>query len=214
MIDQAPDNAVHLKQGTFAVAAHASRLGFRRIGDEYVRVDMVERLIKQAHEARQQGDIFAVDPALATSLGLSQACHEALLALAGFVKTDDQPVPVEKQVAEAASAPPPNADITKAVAEETVAQDSGPSEDSPTPAVEPDAVAADNGADSAAPVATVQYWRWKGMARKKQRNHFKARETHPKKTKGAPVKRTVEPVLATAGGAFAELAALRESMKK
>jgi ATP-dependent RNA helicase SUPV3L1/SUV3 len=84
-------------------------------------------------------------------------------------------------------------------------------------------VAADAGAEKASaeatpdgkePEAAVQYWRWKGMARKKNQSQFKPREKHQKKGKGAPVKRKAEPVLATAGGAFAELAALRDSMKK
>ncbi|WP_323798746.1 helicase-related protein [Parasphingorhabdus sp.] len=218
MIDQAPDNAVHLKPGTFAAADHAARLGFRKIGDEYIRVDMVERLIKQAHEARQQGDIFAVDPALATSLGLSPACHEALLALAGFVKTDDQPAPVEKPVADVGSPPHATADKAESVAEETVTEEKMSEEsaslDDAAAVAEPVADAAEQVVNAEAPVAPVQYWRWKGMARKKPGGQFKSREKHQKRPKGAPVKRKVEPVLATAGGAFAELAALRDSMKK
>lgn len=209
MIDQAPDNAVHLKEGTFAAADHASRLGFRKIADEYVRVDMVERLIKQAHEARQQGAIFAIDPALATSLGLTKSCHEALLDLAGFVKTNDKPAPIEQPVAEDSASPQISADQTEAVAEEVVASDTAP-----TVAVESDEASADNVSASEEPAAAVQYWRWKGMARKKNQNQFNSREKHQKKGKGAPIKRKAEPVLATAGGAFAELAALRESMKK
>jgi ATP-dependent RNA helicase SUPV3L1/SUV3 len=209
MIDQTPDNAVHLKQGTFAFADHASRLGLRKIADEYVRVDMVERLIKQAHEARQQGAIFAIDPALATSLGLSKSCHDALLDLSGFVKTNDKPAPVEKPVSEDNALPETSADETKAVAEEAVALDTVP-----TAAAESADAPADNISVSAEPADAVQYWRWKGMARKKNQGQFKSREKHQKQAKGAPVKRKVEPVLATAGGAFAELAALRDSMKK
>lgn len=218
MIEQAPDNAVHLKEGNFAAADHAARLGFRKITDEYVRVDMVERLVKQAHEARKQGAVFSVDPALATSLGLSKDCHEALLDLGGFVKTTDQPAPVEPPVTadpvtnDSASPEAATAE-TEAVAEKAVAPEAVPSE----------TVAADAGAEKAPaeatpdanePEAAVQYWRWKGMARKKNQSQFKPREKHQKKGKGAPVKRKAEPVLATAGGAFAELAALRDSMKK
>jgi len=209
MIDQAPDNAVHLKQGTFAAADHAARLGFRRIADEYVRVDMVERLIKQAHEARQQGTIFAVDPALATSLGLSKACHEALLALAGFAKTDDQPTAVEKPASAETAPLPASAEDAGSVADPTPVPD-----DAPTAAAEPAEASADSVPPSDEPPAVLQYWRWKGMARKKNANQFKSREPRQKPAKGAPAKRKVEPVLATAGGAFAELAALRESMKK
>jgi ATP-dependent RNA helicase SUPV3L1/SUV3 len=224
MIDQTPDNAVHLKPGTFATAEQASRLGFRRIADEYVRVDMVERLIKQAHEARQQGEIFAVDPALATSLGLSKACHEALLALAGFVKSGDKPAPVETPVSEAGSTPGASADEAEAVDQETAPSETAPSDiappdivtadETPIVAVEPEEASVESIPLQEAPAADLQYWRWKGMARKKSRNQYKSREKHQKQVKTAPVKRKVEPVLATAGGAFAELAALRESMKK
>ncbi|WP_373489892.1 helicase-related protein [Parasphingorhabdus sp.] len=209
MIEQTPDNAVHLKQGTFVGADHASRLGFRKVADEYVRVDMVERLVKQAHEARQQGEIFAIDPALATSLGLSKAGHEALLALAGFAKTDEKPVVQEKPVADASQAPQSGADGSDAAVEEAAAPD-----EAPAAAVAPDDAKADSVAPPEAAVAAVQYWRWKGMARNAKRSQFKSRTKHQKQDKPAPVKRKAEPVLATAGGAFAELAVLREQMKK
>ncbi|AMO70732.1 helicase-related protein [Sphingorhabdus sp. M41] len=209
MIDQAPDNAVHLKQGTFATADHASRLGFRKIADEYVRVDMVERLIKQAHEARQQGAIFAIDPALATSLGLTKNCHEALLDLAGFVKTNDKPAALVSPVADSTEPAETTADETKAVAEAVAAPDAAPAV-----VGEPGDTPKENIPLSEEPAAAEQYWRWKGMARKKNQSPFKSREKHQKKAKGAPVKRKAEPVLATASGAFAELAALRDSMKK
>tara|TARA_R110000824_G_scaffold11746_8_gene51473 strand:- start:301 stop:3069 length:2769 start_codon:yes stop_codon:yes gene_type:complete len=209
MIDQAPDNAVHLKEGTFAVAEHASRLGFRKIAGEYVRVDMVERLIKQAHEARQQGPVFAIDPALATSLGLTKACHEALLDLAGFVKTNDKPAPIEPAVTVDSSLPQAGTDEVKAATEEAVA-----AEREPAVAIEAQEAPAESAAESEAPTVVLQYWRWKGMARKKNQNQFKSRDKQKKQARGAPVKRKAEPVLGTAGGAFAELAALRDSMKK
>jgi len=220
MIEQAPDNAVHLKQGTFAAAHHAARLGFRRIGEDYVRVDMVERLVKEAHEARKQGDIFAVEPALATSLGLSGACHEALLSLAGFVKSDAPAAAAEKPAAADGSAPQPtadqagNADKAEPVPEAGKTEEAAASDSAETVAVEPDADPVDAAAAPEPPVAAVQYWRWKGMARAQKRSQFKSGDNRAKKPRNAPVKRKPEPVLATAGGAFAELAALRDSMKK
>jgi len=105
--------------------------------------------------------------------------------------------------------PQVSADETAAVAEVAAASDAAPAVAEP-PAETSTAVVAEPEAATEA----VQYWRWKGMARKKQGGHFKPREKHQKRPKGAPVKRKVEPVLATAGGAFAELAALRDSMKK
>ncbi|VAW05267.1 hypothetical protein MNBD_ALPHA04-1936, partial [hydrothermal vent metagenome] len=86
-----PDNTVHLKDWKFESAEQASQFGFRKAGQEYVRVDMAERLIKQAHEARAAGPVFTVDRALATSLGLSAETHAALLEMAGFAKTEETP---------------------------------------------------------------------------------------------------------------------------
>ncbi|MEH6790412.1 helicase-related protein [Parasphingorhabdus sp.] len=220
MIAQTPDNAVHLKQDLFAAPEHAARLGFRKIGNEYVRVDMVERLIKQAHEARQQGAVFAVDPALATSLGLSKDCHEALLDLAGFIKTDDKPEAAQPPAAGDGVSPPDETDAGDAAAGES-AEPVVPAPAAPPapvvaadPPVAPLDAAVDAGGAPETPAAEPQYWRWKGMARKNSRPPFKARDKHQKVKKGAPTKRKPEPVLATAGGAFAELAALRDSMKK
>ncbi|MEP6102418.1 helicase-related protein [Parasphingorhabdus sp.] len=209
MIDQAPDNAVHLKEGTFAAAEHASRLGFRRIADEYVRVDMVERLIKQAHEARKAGEIFSVDAALATSLGLSKSCHEALLGLAGFVKTNDKPAAAKEVVEKADSAPTSSGEEAVATPEDTVASNAPPAAEA-----EPAKTPSEASPESKGPVEPAQNWRWKGMARKNNRNPSKSARKSHKNVKNAPGKRKVEPVLATASGAFAELAALRDSMKK
>ena len=48
-----------------------TRLGFRALGPQMLRVDMVERLAANAHEARdRQASGPVVDEALATSLGL------------------------------------------------------------------------------------------------------------------------------------------------
>jgi ATP-dependent RNA helicase SUPV3L1/SUV3 len=214
MIARTPDNAVHLKQWTFAASDHASRLGFRKVADEYVRVDMAERLVKQAHEARQHGDVFAIDPALATSLGLSRDCHEALLALAGFVKTDDQPAPAKADPLEPAptvsatepAAATPDTDMAQEKAAPAENASTGLPASAPTATEEPPV--------SQDPAVTPQYWRWKGMARQKNRNPQHARRKPQKQDRAKPAKRKAEPVLAKAGGAFAELAALRDSMKK
>jgi ATP-dependent RNA helicase SUPV3L1/SUV3 len=79
--------------------------GFRPAGEQWLRADMVERLARQAHAARllaeappalaETGDEaadappdplpgFAIDPALATSLGLGEAGRRRLLAALGF----------------------------------------------------------------------------------------------------------------------------------
>ncbi|HUQ12804.1 MAG TPA: helicase-related protein [Novosphingobium sp.] len=65
-------------------------LGYRRLGGQQLRVDMAEKLIRAAHEARvAQTSLgrrrrFALDPALARSMGLEPAGLAQLLRLAGF----------------------------------------------------------------------------------------------------------------------------------
>ncbi|MVZ97428.1 helicase [Sphingorhabdus sp. IMCC26285] len=79
-----PESAVHLKEWKFAHPGEARNAGYRRVGDEYVRIDLAERVIKKAHEARGQVNSFSMDMAFATSLGLSDAGLKALMRDAGF----------------------------------------------------------------------------------------------------------------------------------
>jgi ATP-dependent RNA helicase SUPV3L1/SUV3 len=88
-----PESAVHLKEWKFAHPGEARNAGFRRVGDEYVRIDLAERVIKKAHEARGQANVFSLDMAFATSLGLSDAGLTALMRDAGFRSVD---APAEK----------------------------------------------------------------------------------------------------------------------
>jgi ATP-dependent RNA helicase SUPV3L1/SUV3 len=90
-----PESAVHLKEWKFAHPADARNAGYRRIGDEYVRIDLAERVIKKAHEARGQGNHFGMDMAFATSLGISDDGLKALMRDAGFRAAD---APVEAAV--------------------------------------------------------------------------------------------------------------------
>lgn len=60
--------------------------GYRRLGDQAVRFDMADKLLRQAHDLRgasKQRD-FVIDPALALSTGISMVGHERLLRLGGF----------------------------------------------------------------------------------------------------------------------------------
>ncbi|MEW4467687.1 helicase-related protein [Parasphingorhabdus sp. JC815] len=216
MIALPGDNAVHLKDWKFAVPEHASRLGFRRIGGEYVRVDMAERLVKQAHEARQAGPVFKIDPALATSLGLSAKVHEALLDMAGFVKTDEE-LSVSEAVRTAEADKTPEADKAKGEAEASAEVASSASS---TPAAPKDktvsSVSADSN-DSEQAETPSPHWRWKGMGKPrsgKPKNNHSGKPRNKKSGKAGSRPRKTEPVLATAGGAFAELAALKKAMKK
>ena len=93
-----PESAVHLKEWKFAHPADARNAGYRRIGDEYVRIDLAERVIKKAHEARGQSNRFGMDMAFATSLGISDSGLVALMRDAGFRPADapdEQAAPVE-----------------------------------------------------------------------------------------------------------------------
>ncbi|WP_404335565.1 helicase-related protein [Sphingomonas sp. MMS12-HWE2-04] len=58
--------------------------GFRPLGAQAVRVDLVERIARAAHEARQGRKPFAPDPALATSMGLTPETLARLMAQLGF----------------------------------------------------------------------------------------------------------------------------------
>ncbi len=58
--------------------------GFRALGVQTVRVDLVERIAKAAHEAREGRCAFVPDAALATSMGLQPATVERLMAELGF----------------------------------------------------------------------------------------------------------------------------------
>jgi ATP-dependent RNA helicase SUPV3L1/SUV3 len=58
--------------------------GFRRIGSQQVRIDMVERIARAAHEAREGKRPFVPDPSLATSVGLEPATLKRLMLQLGF----------------------------------------------------------------------------------------------------------------------------------
>lgn len=58
--------------------------GFRRIAGQFVRVDLVERIARSAHDARVGRKPFVPDPALATSIGLAPATFAALMGSMGF----------------------------------------------------------------------------------------------------------------------------------
>jgi ATP-dependent RNA helicase SUPV3L1/SUV3 len=77
-----------LRPGMEPVIAGAGALpaGYRRAGNQAVRVDMAEKLFRAAHEQRAKagGRRFRLDPALATSMGLALGNFRALMREAGF----------------------------------------------------------------------------------------------------------------------------------
>ncbi|WP_156500537.1 helicase-related protein [Croceicoccus bisphenolivorans] len=80
---------------------------YRRVGQQFVRIDLAERLLHAAHQRRarwaggaprrrQRGDTppprFALDPTLALSMGLSTQTFAELLRQAGFTATAPRPL--------------------------------------------------------------------------------------------------------------------------
>ncbi len=60
--------------------------GYRRAGQQALRIDLAEKLLHEAHQRRTStsGRDFVLDPALATSMGLVTASYAQLLRDAGF----------------------------------------------------------------------------------------------------------------------------------
>lgn len=60
--------------------------GYRRIGRQWVRLDMADKLLREAHEARVATGRrpFILDPSKAISMGLTTASYTQLLRLGGF----------------------------------------------------------------------------------------------------------------------------------
>ncbi|KQU47484.1 helicase [Sphingomonas sp. Leaf339] len=63
--------------------------GFRPLGAQAVRVDLVERIARAAHDARAGRKPFMPDPALATSIGLEPGTLARLMTELGFRPAND-----------------------------------------------------------------------------------------------------------------------------
>jgi ATP-dependent RNA helicase SUPV3L1/SUV3 len=79
-----PEAAVLVPTPPDAERLRLARLGFRALGDQMLRVDLVERLARHAHEARAGKQVRVVDEALATSLGLQPPAIARLMKELGF----------------------------------------------------------------------------------------------------------------------------------
>jgi ATP-dependent RNA helicase SUPV3L1/SUV3 len=69
--------------------------GFRPLGEQAVRIDLVERIARAAHDARVGRGPFTPDAALATSIGLDPATLDRLMGDLGFRRVragDGEPV--------------------------------------------------------------------------------------------------------------------------
>jgi len=76
-----PPGATLLPRGAAGAVAEA---GFRPLAHQALRVDLVERIARRAHDARNGRTPFRPDPALTTSLGLQPATLDRLMAELGF----------------------------------------------------------------------------------------------------------------------------------
>lgn len=197
VIELPPESAVHLPSWEFGHPADARNAGYRRIGEEYLRIDLAERIIKKAHEARGERSVFTMDSAFATSLGISEKGLAALMRDAGFKKAEK---PAEEEKPEAAAA---EVAATDAPAEEKSQNDVAASSeygaeaeqtkaesgDGQTAAI--DVVAADQAKAVAgaaeetqaqdAKASEPQYWRWVGLGRA-----TRPRGAKPGQRKGGP----------------------------
>jgi ATP-dependent RNA helicase SUPV3L1/SUV3 len=68
-----------------AADPRGASLAFRRLGSDWLRIVLADRLASHAHQVRQHGGEDPVDHALATSIGLDEATVRHLMAEIGFV---------------------------------------------------------------------------------------------------------------------------------
>ena len=79
--------------GAATLAADAdprgAALAYRRVGREWVRVDLADRLASHAHHVRSAGGGDVVNVELATSVGLGEEAIARLMADVGFAKAGE-----------------------------------------------------------------------------------------------------------------------------
>ncbi len=186
VFDPPPESAVHLKEWKFACIADCRNAGYRRIGDEFLRIDLAERVIKKAHEARGQALVFGMDMTFATSLGVSEGGLVNLMRDAGFRKAEAPAAEaIEEEVPVAAVEEAIDTEIKPAVeAEIAVSENAAVSEETPAtePATEPATAVAE-------PVLT--YWRWVGLRKPKPVEQRQAQR--PAKKMGFKDKKPAKP---------------------
>ncbi len=74
-----------LDKPSAALAQAAQSAGFRRFGSQMLRIDLVERIARAAHDARGKERDFTPDRGLATSLGIGESTFALILRNLGFV---------------------------------------------------------------------------------------------------------------------------------
>ena len=76
-----------------ALAASARVAGYRDFGDQLLRVDLVERIARAAHDARGATPDFVPDPGLAVAMGIGQPTLARILRALGFSPAGDPAAP-------------------------------------------------------------------------------------------------------------------------
>ncbi len=117
IVEGPPDGATVLVRGTPGATLDS---GFRQIATQAVRVDLVERIARSAHDARAGRRPFAPDPALAISIGVAPATLERLMAGLGFRAAppeNDRPRWIWRGQARAKATPPPRDNAFSALAD-------------------------------------------------------------------------------------------------
>ncbi len=71
------------------LARAAQSAGFRRFGEQMLRIDLVEKIARSAHDVRGSARTAMVDPALATSLGVGAATYGRIMRALGFMPEGD-----------------------------------------------------------------------------------------------------------------------------
>jgi len=66
-----------------------AELAYRRLGRDWIRIDLADRLASHAHKVRSAGGNDPVDASLATSLGLTDEAITKLMADVGFARAGD-----------------------------------------------------------------------------------------------------------------------------
>ena len=64
-------------------------LAYRRLGRQWLRIDLADRLASHARKVRSAGGDDPVDGALVTSVGLGEEAVARLMAEVGFAKAGD-----------------------------------------------------------------------------------------------------------------------------
>ncbi|WP_420608142.1 helicase-related protein [Novosphingopyxis sp.] len=213
-----PESAVHLSDWRFANARDCRNAGYRRFGTEHLRIDLVERLAKKAHEARGKDRDFDIDLALPTSLGLSEKAFDLLMRDAGFHRlpsarpveaTAKVPAPVADEEPAAVEAPETDPAASVTGGDEVDAADGAAASETPpaTEAASP---------SSETPACPVPRYRWVGLP-KPGRDHARkgggAGPKHHEKGRGKGLENGGPKASASAGGS-APQGALAEQLAR